>query len=223
MTDASTTKDYYIVPPCPREPEVIYEDDYFLIVNKPEFLLTVPGRAPENKDCLITRLQQVYPTAKIVHRLDLDTSGLIIIPLTKEAQSHISRQFQERTITKHYIAEVYGQLPKEYGEINLPLSADWPNRPLQRIHLNGKASTTQYETIDKKPERTRLLLKPITGRSHQLRIHMSAIGHPIIGCDMYAHPKAYKMSKRLLLHATSISFQHPATDKIVSFEKTPDF
>lgn len=217
---------YYIVPFCAKEPITVYEDQYLLLVSKPEFLLSVPGRAKENQDCLIRRLQSAYPGATIVHRLDLDTSGIMVIPLEKKVHSHISKQFQERLVTKHYIAEVHGILADDKGCIELPIARDWPNRPKQKIDFkNGKSALTYWEILERFPNqnKTRVLLKPVTGRSHQLRIHLSEIGHPILGCDMYAHEEALARSPRLLLHACYLSFTHPISGKTIFGFCPPEF
>jgi tRNA pseudouridine32 synthase/23S rRNA pseudouridine746 synthase len=216
----------YIVPPCNKEIEILYQDEHLLLVNKPEFLLSVPGRLKENKDCLISRLQQRWPDASIVHRLDLDTSGIMVVPLTRACHSHISRQFQERKVEKTYIAEVDGLVADDEGQIDLPITPDWQNRPRQKICAErGKASLTRYEVIQRfeQDNRTRLLLKPLTGRSHQLRIHLREIGHPILGCDLYAPPDVLARSKRLLLHATSLCFQHPETGERLEGHCEPEF
>jgi tRNA pseudouridine32 synthase/23S rRNA pseudouridine746 synthase len=184
------------------------------MVSKPHLLLSIPGRHPLNKDCLITRLRLNYPSASMVHRLDLDTSGIMIIPLSKTAHSHISRQFQERQVHKTYHAVVFGLPLEDEGEISLPIAPDWSNRPLQIIsEQRGKKALTRYKVISRDPanNRSRLLLKPLTGRTHQLRIHLAEIGHPILGCDMYAHPEALEMSERLMLHAHTLRFEHPIT------------
>ncbi len=217
---------YYIVPKCDKEVEILYQDDALLVVNKPEFLLTVPGRAPENKDCVITRLQEKFPEAVIVHRLDLDTSGLLIVPIKRSAMSHIARQFQERKIKKRYEALVWGKVQETCGSIDLPLKADWENRPLQIVHFeNGKAALTHYHNLgfDEPTQATRLALFPVTGRSHQLRIHCRQIGHPILGCDMYAHEHALAASKRLLLHACEISFEHPENGTLMTIKNEAPF
>ncbi len=219
-------KPYYIVPKCEKDIEILYQDPYLLVVNKPEFLLTVPGRAPENKDCVITRLQQGFPNAVIVHRLDLDTSGLLIVPVERQAMSHIARQFQERTIEKEYEALVWGKVANRHGSIDLPIKADWENRPKQCIHFeHGKPALTHYERLDydHDKDRSRVALKPVTGRSHQLRIHCRELGHPILGCDMYAHEEALKASPRLLLHARYISFIHPISEKRMYVESSSPF
>lgn len=217
---------YYIVPHCSKDPSILYQDDHLLLVNKPEFLLSVPGRAIENKDCLITRLQKAFPKASIVHRLDLDTSGIMVIPLSEIVHSEISRQFQERRIHKEYIAEVFGLVSADSGSIDLPINKDWPNRPKQKIdHVHGKTSITHWRVLsrDSEQNKSRLLLKPLTGRTHQLRIHLSQIGHPILGCDMYAHTEAFQRSSRLLLHASYLQLTHPISQSVLSGCCPPDF
>lgn len=197
-----------------------------MLVNKPEFLLSVPGRAIENKDCLITRLQKNFPGASIVHRLDLDTSGIMVIPLSARVHSDISRQFQERRIQKQYIAEVFGIVSADSGSIDLPINKDWPNRPKQKIdHAHGKTAITHWRVLsrDHPHNKTRLLLSPLTGRTHQLRIHLSQIGHPILGCDMYAHAEAFGRSPRLLLHASRLQLLHPISQQTLTGHCPPDF
>ncbi|QFU75519.1 RNA pseudouridine synthase [Halioglobus maricola] len=214
----------YIVPHTQEETRILYEDDDLLLVRKPDLLLSIPGRHPLNKDCLITRLQEHYPSASIVHRLDLDTSGIMVIPLNKPTHAHISRQFQERKVAKTYVAVVYGAVPQDEGEIELPIRCDWENRPLQMIdHERGKHALTRYRVMERQGDRTRMLLMPVTGRSHQLRIHMRELGHPILGCDMYAHEEALKMADRLMLHATTLGFEHPTTGEWLERESPPDF
>ncbi len=214
----------YIVPHSEEEIVILHEDDDLLLVRKPHLLLSVPGRHPLNHDCLISRLQRDYPGASIVHRLDLDTSGIMVIPLNKACHGHISRQFQQRRVEKSYEAVVWGEVVQDSGEIDLPIATDWPNRPLQMIcHERGKAALTRYEVMARLAGRTRLLLKPVTGRSHQLRIHLRELGHPILGCDMYAHPQALAMSDRLLLHATRLAFEHPASGEWLEGYCAADF
>lgn len=220
MTEATP----YLVPHSQEEIRILHEDDDLLLVRKPDLLLSIPGRHPLNKDCLITRLQHTYPTASIVHRLDLDTSGIMVIPLNKPTHAHISRQFQQREVAKSYHAVVYGQVTNDNGSIDLPIACDWENRPRQMIcHERGKSALTHYEVIERQADRTRLLLKPVTGRSHQLRIHLRELGHPILGCDMYAHEAALAMAPRLMLHATTLGFTHPATGDWIERECPPDF
>ncbi len=214
----------YIVPHSQEAIRILYQDDDLLLVRKPDLLLSIPGRHPLNKDCLITRLQRDFPTATIVHRLDLDTSGIMVIPLNKPTHAHISRQFQERQVEKQYHAVVYGSVVPDSGEVELPIRCDWERRPLQMIdHERGKHALTRFEVLERMGDRTRMLLKPVTGRSHQLRIHMRELGHPILGCDMYAHAEALAMADRLLLHASYIAFEHPATGQWLSGECPAEF
>jgi len=213
-----------LVPHSREEIRILYEDEHLLLVRKPDLLLSVPGRHPLNKDCLVTRLQLRYPSASIVHRLDLDTSGIMVIPLNKASHAHISRQFQQRQVEKSYQAVVWGVLEQECGEVDLPIACDWENRPRQLIcHERGRQALTRYDVLERGVDRTRVLLRPVTGRSHQLRIHMRELGHPILGCDMYAHPEALAMAPRLLLHATTLAFTHPATGEWLAGECAPDF
>lgn len=214
----------YLVPHSQEPIQLLHADEDLLLVRKPHLLLSVPGRHPLNRDCLISRLQADYPTATAVHRLDLDTSGIMVIPLNRQTHSHISRQFQERAVDKSYHAIVYGEVRDNTGEIDLPIAADWENRPRQMISRErGKAALTRYSVLEHMGDRTRLLLRPVTGRSHQLRIHLAEIGHPILGCDMYAHERALAMSQRLMLHATTLAFTHPGTGEWFSGECPPDF
>jgi tRNA pseudouridine32 synthase/23S rRNA pseudouridine746 synthase len=214
----------YLVPHSQEPIRVLHQDADLLLVRKPHLLLSIPGRHPLNKDCLIGRLQRDYPTASIVHRLDLDTSGIMVIPLNRETHAHISRQFQQRRVEKSYHAVVYGLVADEDGEIDLPIACDWANRPRQMICFErGKSALTRYRVLERAADRSRLLLQPVTGRSHQLRIHLRELGHPILGCDMYAHPRALGMAPRLLLHATTLAFEHPRTGERIEGHSPPDF
>lgn len=206
--------DIHIVPPCSESVEILQEDRSFLLVNKPSGLLSVPGKHPLNKDSLISRLQHNYPQARIVHRLDLDTSGIMVVALGASAHRHLSLQFQNRETDKTYEAIVFGKLKHRQGRIDLPLICDWPNRPKQKVDFEiGKPSLTHYQVINEEGEHTRIQFTPITGRSHQLRVHAAEIDHPILGCDFYAHKQALAASTRLLLHAHTLSFKHPQTLK----------
>jgi tRNA pseudouridine32 synthase/23S rRNA pseudouridine746 synthase len=148
----------------------------------------------------------------------------MVIPLNKTTHAHISRQFQQRQVAKSYHAIVYGIIEEDQGEIDLPIARDWTNRPLQKICLEtGKSALTRFEVLERRQDRTRILLKPVTGRSHQLRIHLRELGHPILGCDMYAHAEALAMADRLLLHATTLGFEHPASGQWLQGECPPDF
>ena len=216
----------YIVPPCDKEIDILYQDDDVLLINKPAGLLSVPGRHPLNKDSINTRLLTLFPQMGMAHRLDLDTSGLMIIPLNKPALAHINKQFQDRKIHKTYTAVLFGLVEHDEGRVDLPLIFDWPNRPLQKVcQSSGKGALTLYKVLnrDKHANTTRVLFTPITGRSHQLRIHSREMGHPIIGCDMYATRQAYEMGDRLMLHATDIRFTHPTTGKTIQHTCPPDF
>jgi tRNA pseudouridine32 synthase / 23S rRNA pseudouridine746 synthase len=221
---AEQERPLYLVPHSTEEIAILYEDDDLLLVRKPTLLLSIPGRHPLNKDCLVTRLQERYPSASIVHRLDLDTSGIMVIPLNKPTHAHISRQFQERTVHKTYNALVYGSVGPDAGSVDLPIACDWERRPLQKIcHERGRSALTHFEVLERAADHTRMLLKPVTGRSHQLRIHMRELGHPILGCDMYAHETALGMAERLMLHASTLEFTHPATGQWLRGECAPDF
>jgi tRNA pseudouridine32 synthase/23S rRNA pseudouridine746 synthase len=208
---------------------IIYQDNDIVVLNKASGILSVPGRLPEHQDCLQNRVQRVLPTATIVHRLDMATSGLMIMALNKPAHVVISRQFEQRKTQKSYLARVFGTVEKNEGSVDLPLICDWPNRPKQKVdHENGKQSLTHYRVLtdELNSEReckqndgtsTLLELTPVTGRSHQLRVHMLALGHPILGDRLYAHPQALAMSNRLQLHALKLSLSHPITDQPISF------
>lgn len=207
-----------------NEIEIIYADDALVVANKPSMLLSVPGRGADKQDCLISRLRVDFPSILTVHRLDWETSGLIVLALSKEVLRHLSRQFQERQVHKNYTAVVYGTPDKDSGEINLPLRCDWENRPRQIVdYQQGKAAQTFWQSLSSETNATRLLLTPVTGRSHQLRVHMQAIGHPILGDRLYAHAEAFAMSERLLLHATRLEFTHPKNKKTLKFYSRPPF
>lgn len=222
MTDSRDNADqaqtlpppYYIVPVCHEEIEILHEDDDVLIIVKPAFLLSVPGRGIENSDCVVTRLKQRYDAIHLVHRLDLDTSGVMAFARSQFAQAAISRAFQERRVFKQYDAIVEGLVERDDGVIELPLAPDWQNRPRQKVcEEKGKSALTRYHVMQRNTEQhcTHLRLTPITGRSHQLRIHCRELGHPIIGCDLYAPDEICARSERLLLHARSLAFNHPRT------------
>lgn len=213
----------YVVPHSLEPIRVLYSDDHLLIVDKPNLLLSVPGRHPLNRDSMLGRLQRYYPEASAVHRLDLDTSGLLVVPKHRQALSELSRGFQQRRVHKVYRALVWGRVQRNRGIIELPIISDWHNRPLQKVcGLTGKPSTTRYEVLARSQHHTLLSLHPITGRSHQLRIHLRELGHPILGCDMYAHEEAFRAAPRLLLHATKLAFDHPITgDHLSAFSPAP--
>lgn len=211
-------------PPLDPYLTILYQDDDLLIVNKPSELLTVPGKDPKHADCLIARVNRVFPTAKIVHRLDMATSGIICLAMNKAAHRHLSMQFQDRQTAKRYIARVYGKLEQATGSVDLPLICDWPNRPKQMVdHENGKPSLTHFKVLEYEKNATRLELTPITGRSHQLRVHMLSLGHPILGDRLYAHPDALAGAPRLQLHAQMLKLSHPSSEQSMAFEAEPDF
>jgi tRNA pseudouridine32 synthase/23S rRNA pseudouridine746 synthase len=214
----------HVPPPCARDVTYIHVDDDVLVVDKPEGLLSVPGRFM--KDCVQHRIRIDHPTASVVHRLDLDTSGLMVFALHRSSLSHLAKQFRERRIGKSYVAEVFGLVTLAEGVINKPISRDWQNRPRQIIDpLHGKRALTGFQVTerDRTGNRTRLLLTPETGRPHQLRLHLASIGHPILGCDLYAHGEALNMSDRLLLHASGLVFTHPGTGEHMDFQSAPEF
>jgi len=195
----------YAPPPDPVE--VLHCDDRLLVVNKPSGLLSVPGKPAEMADCLERRLKRAYPGALLVHRLDMDTSGVMVFARKPSVQRHLNLQFERRLVRKTYIAEVWGEVAGAAGRIDLPLVVDWPNRPLQMVcHVRGKAAITDWQVIGRAPGQTRLLLAPQTGRSHQLRVHLLSMGHPIIGDVFYAKGAALAAAPRLLLHAQSLAF-----------------
>lgn len=206
-------------PPQTPQFDVVYCDDDILVFNKPNGLLTVPGKTERLKDCLQSRAQRIWPTATIVHRLDMATSGLLIMALNKDAHRHISKQFETRQVSKTYYARVLGVPTKTEGTIELPLICDWPNRPKQMVdHEHGKSACTHWQLIDNDGETSLVKLKPITGRSHQLRVHMLSIGHEILGDNLYASEKGRAMSKWLCLHAFNIAFEHPTSGEALYFE-----
>jgi tRNA pseudouridine32 synthase/23S rRNA pseudouridine746 synthase len=250
-------------------PGLIYRDDSLLVVNKPAGLLSVPGRGADKQDCLSTRVQQEFPDALIVHRLDMATSGLIVFARGVEMQRRLSEMFREREVEKRYVAVVAGKLEPAAGEVDLPIVADWPNRPLRKIDFDaGKPSLTRYRVLgyeksvraepgettshptrqpkdsyqvvgyveacatpDRSPfdrlrtnglESTRVELEPVTGRTHQLRVHMAAIGHPILGDALYGATNC-SAAPRLLLHAQLLSFIHPQSTELLALVSEPPF
>ncbi|WP_111742090.1 bifunctional tRNA pseudouridine(32) synthase/23S rRNA pseudouridine(746) synthase RluA [Leminorella richardii] len=211
----------------PTEPwlHVLYQDDHIIVVNKPSGLLSVPGKAPEHRDSIMTRVQRDFPGAESVHRLDMATSGVMVVALTKAAERELKRQFREREPKKSYIARVWGHLEKDEGLVDLPLICDWPNRPKQKVCFEtGKSAQTEYQVLSRDADgSTRVLLMPITGRSHQLRVHMLALGHPILGDKFYAHPEAKAMAPRLQLHARELHITHPKFGGPMHFTCEADF
>jgi tRNA pseudouridine32 synthase/23S rRNA pseudouridine746 synthase len=188
---------------------VLHADHEVLLVDKPAGLLSVPGKTPDLEDCLLARVQAVFPTALLVHRLDRDTSGVMIFALTPHAQRHLGLQFEHRQTKKTYVARVRGLVAGQEGTIDLPLCVDWPNRPLQKVdHAEGRPAVTDWRVLRRGADETRMRLMPRTGRSHQLRVHMVALGHPILGDPFYASG-ADRDFPRMMLHSEKLQFRHP--------------
>lgn len=202
-------------------PDITFQDEHLLVVNKPAGLLAVPGRGEDKQDCLSARLQRLFPDALVVHRLDMATSGLMIFARGEAMQRELSRMFRERMVSKHYVALVAGQIEKETGEIDLPIATDWPNRPKRKIDTEtGKHSLTRYRLLNFEGGSSRLELEPATGRTHQLRLHLAVIGHPILGDALYGDSST---APRLLLHACALGFTHPASGETFCVEHAPPF
>jgi tRNA pseudouridine32 synthase/23S rRNA pseudouridine746 synthase len=208
----------------PQDPlEILHEDSHIVVVNKPSGLLSVPGRGAHLADCLLTRVQAAFPDALLVHRLDRDTSGVMVFALTPHAQRNISMQFEKRRTKKTYVARVFGQLQPKTGTVDLPLIVDWPNRPLQKVcHETGKPAVTDWRVLKQADSETRVRLTPKTGRSHQLRVHMLALGHPILGDPLYATGAALDYP-RLMLHSEELRISHPESGQGMSFRAKAPF
>lgn len=188
---------------------ILHADHEILVVGKPAGLLSVPGKGPELADCLIERLRSAFPTILLVHRLDRDTSGVMVFGLTPHAQRHLGLQFEKRQVKKTYLARVAGRLEPKTGRVDLPLTVDWPNRPRQKIcHETGREAVTAWRVVRARREESRVQLMPRTGRSHQLRVHMLALGHPILGDPLYA-PETAAAHPRMMLHALELRLRHP--------------
>ncbi len=211
--------------------ETVYADGNLLVLNKPAGLLSVPGKGEDKQDCLSSRVQQAYPDALVVHRLDMATSGLMMMARGSAMQRALSRLFETREVHKRYVAVVDGNIrgdkhTDEWTLIDLPIAVDWPNRPLRVIDAAaGKPSQTRWRAMgfDPASNTTRLELEPVTGRSHQLRVHLQALGHPILGDSLYATEEAKARAPRLLLHACVLEFVEPAGGRFFSFASDPDF
>jgi tRNA pseudouridine32 synthase / 23S rRNA pseudouridine746 synthase len=217
-------------------------DAHCIVAVKPAGLLSVPGLGEQGHACLSAQVQATFADALVVHRLDMSTSGLMLFARGAEAQRTLSRAFAAREVAKRYVAVVHGRVIAMQGEIDLPLIADWPNRPKQKVDANfGKPSLTRYRVLDVDAEHdaehdakhdagrdarhdaTRLELEPVTGRAHQLRVHLLAIGHPILGDALYAPPEVVARADRLLLHACALRFAHPSTGEPIALESTAPF
>ncbi|MEQ9239830.1 RluA family pseudouridine synthase [Roseovarius indicus] len=208
----------------PTDPiKVLHEDHEIVVVDKPSGLLSVPGKGDHLADCLLSRVQEAYPMALLVHRLDRDTSGVMIFALSPHAQRHLGLQFEKRKTKKTYVARVWGRLEPRKGTVDLPLIVDWPNRPKQMVcHETGKAAVTDWRVQRYADGETRVRLMPKTGRSHQLRVHMLAMGHPILGDPFYAEGAARDF-ERLMLHSEELRLRHPDGGAGMTFRSKAPF
>lgn len=211
-----TLLDYF--PPLDPYLNVLHVDDDMLVVDKQSGLLSVPGKDPSLWDCIEYRARQTWPSAGMCHRLDKDTSGVLILALNKRAHGRIGSQFEHRQTIKSYIARVAGIVAEDSGLIDLPLATDWENKPRQKVdHERGRAAQTEWQVLEREEYATRLRLTPLTGRTHQLRVHMKAIGHVILGDAFYADPQALAAAPRLQLHAAELGLTHPSTGEFMTF------
>ena len=208
------------------EQRLIYQDADLLVLDKPAGVLSVPGRGPDKQDCTSARVQACWPGALTVHRLDMATSGLLLMARNPHCQRQLSRAFEARQIHKHYVAIVHGQLQADatgQGLIDLPLAVDWPRRPLQKVDPQlGKPSQTRWQILQRADHTTRLLLQPLSGRTHQLRVHLQAIGHPIVGDALYGND-AGPQAPRLLLHASALMLTHPISGRSLHLQSALPF
>lgn len=205
-------------------PFIVHLDAHLIVVDKPAGLPSVPGRAPGLQDCAAQRVQALHPDARVVHRLDMATSGLLLFARGLEAQRDLSRQFEQREVEKIYVAVVSGVPQDDEGSITLPLRTDWPNRPRQIVDtVDGKPALTQWRLLSRDGDRSRLDLRPLTGRSHQLRVHLQSIGHPIVGDELYAPSAVAAASPRLLLHAQALAVRHPGSGLRMAWHSQPGF
>lgn len=206
--------DDFIAPVCHEKINILFEDESFLLINKPSGLLSLSGKNPLNRDSVHYRLKQDYPTATLVHRLDFGTSGIMLVALNKAVNANLTKQFQERTVCKRYIAFLNGKLALDEGYIDFPLAKDKENFPFQKVCLlEGKAAKTHYRVLERltSPAISKVEFTPESGRTHQLRIHSREIGHSILGCDLYASKEITQMADRLMLHAYQLEFDHPVS------------
>lgn len=209
----------------PFKPDwVLYEDQDLLVIDKPAGLLSVPGREADPSASLIGQIQTQYPEALIVHRLDMDTSGIMVLARNPQTHRALSKQFEQRQTEKQYQAICFGHPSQNEGSVNLPMRCDWENRPIQMIDFKqGKFAQTRWQCIEQMDQSFKVLLTPITGRSHQLRLHMKQLGHPILGDNLYADPVSLAAASRLLLHAYSLTFVHPVTAAPLKFRHQAEF
>lgn len=203
---------------------IIHRDDRLLVLEKPAGLLAVPGRGPDLQDCLAARVQQVVPSALVVHRLDRDTSGLMLMAVDADAQRHLSRQFEARSVRKTYQCIVGGQPDADDGLVDLPIGRDPARPPRYRIDtVTGRPAQTRWRVLDRMGDRTRLEVEPITGRSHQIRLHLATLGHAILGDPLYADAIAVRLASRLLLHATCLAVAHPDDGRLIGWRSACPF
>ncbi|MFT6778577.1 MAG: tRNA pseudouridine32 synthase/23S rRNA pseudouridine746 synthase [Paraglaciecola sp.] len=208
--------DTFVAPVCREQIEILFEDEYLLAINKPSGLLSLSGKNPLNKDSVHYRLVQQHPEIRLTHRLDFGTSGIMLLAKTKEMNANLTKQFQARSVIKRYVSILAGEVLADEGLIDLPIAKDPLLFPRLKIcHQDGKSAQSCYEVIERldKPVRTRVIFTPLTGRTHQLRIHSQSIGHPMIGCDLYGTATTQKMAARLLLHALDFTFDHPQSQQ----------
>jgi tRNA pseudouridine32 synthase/23S rRNA pseudouridine746 synthase len=222
-----TTSPRYQYQPPPHEGlRILHLSKQMIVLDKPEGLLTVPGRGDDRADCLLSRVQLEFPDAMIVHRLDLATSGIVVMGRGPKYQRELSILFQDRKVEKRYQALVDGLMEQDEGLVDLPMIVDWPNRPKQKVDFElGRPSQTRYRVLARDEEKniTRVELEPITGRSHQLRVHMDSLGHPILGDDLYGTPVSQGKASRLMLHACRLMLIHPATGKPLDIQSDVPF
>lgn len=209
---------YIYTPPMEPYLTVIHEDEDIIVLDKPSGLLSVPGKPEELKDCLESRARERYPTASTIHRLDKDTSGVVVMALNKWAHGRIGIQFEKRQTEKFYEARLWGLLEEDRGRVDLPLATDWERKPRQRVDFErGRNAVTDWQVLAREEKATRVKLMPVTGRTHQLRVHMLTLGHPIIGDAFYAEGEALMAAGRLQLHAEMLGFAHPTDGRPMQF------
>lgn len=227
LSNSSSNPDDFIAPMCNEEIKILFQDEHILLINKPSKLLSLSGKNPANLDSVHYRLRQQFPTALMIHRLDLGTSGIMVIALDKDISRVLNRQFSERLVKKTYTAVLSGHLTTDAGKINLPIAKG--EFPLQKICFQtGKSALTEYQCLSHESflfneqtfPVTRILYTPLTGRTHQLRIHSQQFGHPILGCDLYTSKDGLTqfMADRLMLHASSLEFNHPVSGERIMAE-----
>ena len=210
----TTVFDSFVAPSCDEQIKILFKDEAVLLINKPSGLLSLSGKNPLNRDSVHFRLAQQFPGVSMVHRLDFGTSGIMLLALNKSVNANLTRQYQARTVDKTYEAILDGHLAADEGYIDAPIAKDKPNFPLLKIcYDSGKRALSHYRVLKRleNPRRSRVLFTPETGRTHQLRLHSREIGHPILGCDLYGSERTHALANRLLLHATSIEFDHPVS------------